>query len=107
MLQVFLNILLNAIQAVPPGGEIALKTFLDPVNERLVVSVADAGPGIPPENLAKVFEPFFSTRPQGTGLGLAVSHRTIVAHGGEIAVHSEEGRGTTVTIALPFAPQEV
>lgn len=107
LLQVFLNILLNAIQAVPPGGEIALKTFLDPVNERLVVSVADAGPGIPPEYLEKIFEPFFSTKAQGTGLGLAVSHRTIVAHGGEIAVHSEEGRGTTVTIALPFPPQEV
>lgn len=106
MLQVFLNILLNAIQAVPPGGEISLRTWVDPVNECLMAAVADTGPGIPPEYLEKIFDPFFSTKPQGTGLGLAISNRIIAAHGGELAVQCQEGGGTTFTIALPL-PQGV
>lgn len=106
MLQVFLNLLLNAIQAVPPGGEIGLRTCVDPVNERLVVAVADTGPGIPPEYLEKIFDPFFSTKPQGTGLGLAISRGIIAAHGGELAVQCREGGGTTFTIALPL-PQRM
>ena len=67
-------------RAVPPGGEIGLRTCVDSVNKRLVAAVADAGPGIPPEYLEKIFDPFFSTKPQGTGLGLAISRRIIAAY---------------------------
>lgn len=65
------------------------------------ISVADTGRGIPPENLSRIFDLYFTTRPEGTGLGLSLVHRIVAEHGGRIHVESEVGRGTTVTIALP------
>jgi two-component system sensor histidine kinase AtoS len=103
--QVLLNLLINAIQAVTPGGRIVLATARTAPG-RVVITVADNGSGIPPEHLEKVFDPFFSTKPGGTGLGLAVVQRIIGAHGGEVSIDSEAGKGTTVTIRLPEAPAE-
>ena len=108
MQQVFLNILLNAIQAMPRGGTVTLRTFLEPpllpwAGAR--VEIADTGNGIPAEYLHRVFDPFFTTRERGTGLGLSVSRRIVVAHGGELGVESQKGRGTKFTIRLPMSPQ--
>jgi len=67
-----------------------------------VVRITDRGSGIPDEHLPTIFEPFFTTRPGGTGLGLYISHDIVKRHGGNIAVLSEPGRGTTFTVELPF-----
>jgi signal transduction histidine kinase len=102
MQQVFVNILLNAVEAMKPGGEIRIKSYVDRSRGLQVAVVQDDGCGIAPENLDKIFEPFFSTKPKGTGLGLAVSYGIVKAHGGELSVESEPGKGTRFTISLPL-----
>jgi signal transduction histidine kinase len=98
---VFLNIQVNAWQAMPLGGMIRVTTQAD--RRRVIVRIADTGCGIPEEHLGRLFEPFFTTKSpeQGTGLGLPVAHHLIAAHGGHIEVASQVQRGTTVTIVLP------
>ena len=98
--QVFGNIILNGFQAMPEGGELIVKTGLED-SDWLRISFTDTGTGISKENLQKVFEPLFSTKAKGIGLGLAVSRSMILEHGGDIDVKSSEGEGTTFTIRLP------
>jgi signal transduction histidine kinase len=104
--QVFLNLLINAAHAIPEGAverhEIALVTRRES-DSRVVVEVRDTGSGIPAENLERIFRPFFTTKPVGvgSGLGLSVCQRIISAHGGDISVESELGRGTTFRVVLP------
>jgi signal transduction histidine kinase/CheY-like chemotaxis protein len=98
--QVFINLVLNAVDAMPDGGTLHLASW-QARDGRLAVAFSDTGHGISPENLARVFEPFFSTREDGTGLGLTVSHNVIERHGGEIVVESTVGKGTTFTVWLP------
>jgi PAS domain S-box-containing protein len=104
--QVFLNLLLNAAQAIPEGQaqrhEIRVRTMGAP-GGRVAVEVADTGSGIPPELLDRIFDPFFTTKPVGvgTGLGLSVCHGIVTAQGGSITVQSELGRGTVVRVELP------
>lgn len=107
MEQVFLNILLNAIQAMPRGGTVTLRTFPEPPLlpwAGVRVEIADTGAGIPAEYLHRVFGPFFTTKEGGTGLGLSVSRQIVAAHGGELGVESQEGRGSRFTIRLPMVP---
>ncbi|MCP4539226.1 MAG: PAS domain S-box protein [Chloroflexi bacterium] len=101
--QVFLNILLNAVDAMPNGGSLHVSSYLVE-DDRLTVSFSDSGVGIPPEHLGRIFEPFFSTKEGGTGLGLSISHGMIEQHGGEITVQSTAGEGTTFTVWLPVLP---
>lgn len=102
--QVFLNMFLNARDAMEDGGQLTLKTSLitDAGQSFAQVAITDTGPGIPPEHLPKVFEPFYTTKPTGTGIGLAVSYGIVQAHGGSIKVNSTPG-STTFTVALPLA----
>ncbi|MDI6868562.1 MAG: ATP-binding protein [Coprothermobacterota bacterium] len=102
--QVFYNILLNAVQAMPDGGKLTLKARL--FDEEAVISFSDTGPGIPEEHLDKVFDPFFTTKDRGTGLGLAVSHRMMEALGGKIEVQSKKGEGATFVVHLPLFKEE-
>jgi signal transduction histidine kinase len=107
--QALLNLLLNAQQAMPHGGEITLQARKGGAcggRPAIELSVIDTGRGMTPEVLARAFRPFFSGRPGGTGLGLATARRIIEAHGGAIAVESEPNRGTKFTITLPLAEQE-
>ncbi|HKP85834.1 MAG TPA: ATP-binding protein, partial [Blastocatellia bacterium] len=105
---VFANLLDNALQHTKPGGQIDVA--IRPVNgngsrdgrHEIHIEFSDTGAGIAPENLSKVFEPFFTTRAAGTGLGLAIVRKAIHDHGGTIAVHSELGKGTTFVIDLPL-----
>lgn len=97
--QVFLNILINAVEATPKGGKIFVKCELDEPG-RLRIAVEDTGEGIPKENIDKLFDPFFSTKKKGTGLGLAIVKSIIEAHDGEIDVESEPGKGTRFIITL-------
>lgn len=97
--QVFLNLFTNATDAMPDGGQIKVETSV--CDEKVVISVADTGVGIPETLRQKIFEPLFSTKNNGSGLGLTVSSSIIREHGGEISVDSEEGRGSKFTITLP------
>jgi signal transduction histidine kinase len=99
--QVALNLILNAIQILPRGGQIRIRT-LAPAHGRVAFDVADDGPGIPPELQDRIFTPFFSAREGGTGLGLALVQRIVQAHRGTITVQSEPGRGTTFRVELPL-----
>ena len=100
--QVFLNLIINAIQAMPEGGTVTVTTGSD--NNRVSVSIKDTGRGIEPENIEKLFTPFFTTKEsgKGVGLGLAVSQGIIERHGGSIEVTSTIGVGSTFTVFLPF-----
>lgn len=97
--QVFLNILLNAAQALDGKGSASVTVSADHAGAHVVVR--DSGPGIPPEWLGRVFDPFASTKPEGTGLGLAIARQIVVAHGGTIEIESSLGHGTTVRVRLP------
>lgn len=101
MEQVFINFFMNAMEAIQGQGTISVRSFKDPDNKEIVVEIEDSGMRIPQEHMEKIFEPFFSTKPKGTGLGLAVNYGIIQKHGGQIQVTSQPGRGTTMTIRLP------
>ena len=104
--QVFYNVVLNAVQAMPEGGTLRVSTTRRRSRikgQRMVeVAVADSGVGIPPEDLQRIFSPFFTTKERGTGLGLTVVHRIVEIHGGLVEVESEVGKGTTFRISIPL-----
>ena len=104
--QVFINLVMNAIQAMPSGGKLAIRSSASE-DGWVKVSVQDNGSGIAPENMEKLFTPFFTTKEEGKGLGLglAVSYGIIERHGGKVEVQSELGRGTTFTVHLPVGKE--
>lgn len=97
--QALMNLVVNAKQAMPNGGELIFETRND--RDNILISITDTGEGIPPERLGKIFEAYYSTKKTGSGLGLATTKRIIESHHGTIAVHSEVGKGTQFTIRLP------
>ena len=99
--QVFTNLIANGLQAMPAGGDLVVEVELDESGERVCVSVRDTGSGIRSEDMGRLFTPFFSTKTQGTGLGLAVSYGIISDHRGEIKASSSIGNGTTFQVSLP------
>jgi two-component system NtrC family sensor kinase len=101
--QIFMNILLNAIHASPKGGQVQVRVYPDRGGDAVCIEVADAGPGIPEQDLERIFDPFFTTKDpnQGTGLGLMICHRLVAAHDGEIEVASTPGGGATFYVRLP------
>jgi two-component system NtrC family sensor kinase len=103
--QVLLNLVLNALEAMPQGGTLLVRTAsLLPATKGVSISVQDDGLGMGPDDLAHLFDPFYTTKPSGTGLGLSISYDLIAQHKGEIQVASEPGQGTTFTIQLPLSP---
>ena len=105
--QVILNLLMNAIQAMPGGGQLSMSGRFSRDGYWVELTVQDSGVGIPPEDLDKLFDPFFSTKEGGIGLGLSIAHRIIDQHHGKIEVESNPGKGTLFTISLPvFTPLE-
>jgi len=110
--QVFLNIVLNSLEAMPGGGKLSFS--IAPAtgkgngrtNGMIAVRIDDTGAGITPEKMERLFEPFFSDRPHGTGLGLTIARRIIEAHNGHIKIQSEVGKGTSVTVELPLAQSD-
>jgi signal transduction histidine kinase len=99
MVQVFVNIVLNAVQVSPSGSRVEIGALVS--DGMLAVSVRDEGPGIRPEHLDRIFDPFFSTKTRGTGLGLSISNRIVQSHGGRIEVQ-QPGRGTVIRVLLPL-----
>jgi signal transduction histidine kinase len=99
--QVLHNLAMNAVEAMPNGGELTISA--NAVEDKLIeITVQDTGVGIPSENLSKVFQPFFTTKEQGIGLGLAICYRIVEGHGGAISVESEIGKGSQFRIRLPL-----
>jgi two-component system sensor histidine kinase HydH len=103
--QAFLNLLVNSQQAMPDGGDLIVRSGKD-ADGRATVEVADTGCGISSEDLGKIFQPYFSTKREGTGLGLPTTRRIIQAHGGTVGVHTEPGRGSSFTLHLPLSAQK-
>jgi hypothetical protein len=104
--QIFLNLILNAVQAMPEGGTLTIRSQVKEAggSRSVTVTFADTGVGIPKQLQAKIFTPFFTTKAQGTGLGLAICHKLVAQHGGRLSVESEEGKGTMFTVELPVPP---
>jgi len=102
--QALLNIVKNAIAAMPEGGTLTISVSVR--NDELLIAVSDTGIGIPEELLAKIFEPYFTTKESGTGLGLTITFKIIKEHNGEITVESSPGIGSTFTIHLPIPQPE-
>lgn len=103
--QIAVNLISNAVQAMEDGGgDVTVKTAFRSGYVEMVF--ADNGPGIPPETVGKVFDPFYSTRDEGTGLGLTIVHRIVDEHNGHIEVESEPGEGTRFTVSLPAMEEQ-
>ncbi len=105
--QSLINLVLNAIAATAAGGYVRVLTRHVPQNREINVAVTDNGAGISENNLLKIFDPFFTTKDDGSGLGLAITHGIIEQHSGSIEAESRLGHGTTFTIKLPLAKDEV
>lgn len=103
--QVFLNLLLNAIQAIEEQGIITIRTYVSADRTYVKCEIQDTGCGISPEDMAKIFEPFFSTKAKGTGLGLAVSYGIIQKHKGNIYVTGKPGEETVFNLEFPIPPK--
>jgi signal transduction histidine kinase len=97
--QVILNLFINATQAMNEGGELIIRTNMNDKNANIEIS--DTGTGIPPEEIDKIFQAYYTSRPAGTGLGLPIAKKIINAHNGNIAVNSQPGKGTSFTITIP------
>ena len=98
--QALLNVLLNAVEAMPKGGRLTVSSFVDRTSH--IVTIADTGSGIPPEDLKRIFDPFFSRKDNGTGLGLAIVQGIVEQHKGKIKIESKVGIGTTVVLEFPL-----
>lgn len=107
MEQVIINLIQNAVQAMPHGGDLSLELAED--DDKAVLEITDTGQGIPKSTRSRIFEPFFTTKPEGegTGMGLPVSYGIVSRHGGQIEVESEVGEGTTFRIVLPKEAERV
>ena len=102
--QALLNLIQNAMAAMPKGGTLSL--LAEYTNDELRISISDTGVGIPEELLTKIFEPYFTTKKSGTGLGLTITFKIIKEHSGDISLESKEGKGSTFTIHLPVPQKE-
>jgi two-component system NtrC family sensor kinase len=109
ILQVFTNIIINAVDAMKDSGVLTIRTLHVESPQRIEISFSDTGPGIPSNELDKVFEPFYTTKEvgRGTGLGLSVSYGIIEGHGGTMRVQSRVTKGTTFIVLLPVTEEKV
>ncbi len=105
MKQAFYNVIKNSFEAMKNRGILRIRTDMD--ESHVIVSFTDTGGGISAENLSHIFEPYFTTKPSGTGLGLLIVRRIVREHGGELSIESSEGRGLTLTIRLPYIDKRV
>lgn len=103
--QALMNLVINAMQAIERGGAISVSADL--VGAAILIQVSDTGPGIPPERLASIFDPYFTTKTEGSGLGLWIAQQIITAHGGRIQASNTPGGGALFGMALPLQPRSV
>src|SRR5580704_7739801 len=105
MKQAFYNVIKNSLEAMKRHGTLRIRTDVD--DTHIIVSFVDTGSGMSAENLSRVFEPYFTTKPSGTGLGLLIVRRIVREHGGELSVESSDGKGLTLAIRLPYIDKRV
>src|SRR5205807_1877723 len=105
MKQAFYNVMKNSFEAMKARGILRIRTDKD--DSHVIVKFTDTGGGISPENLSRVFEPYFTTKTSGTGLGLLIVRRIVREHGGELSIESSEGKGLTLAIRLPYIDKRV
>jgi len=105
MKQAFYNMIKNSLEAMHRHGRLRIRTDLD--DTHVVLQFTDTGGGMSAENLSRVFEPYFTTKPSGTGLGLLIVRRIVREHGGELSIKSSEGKGLTLTIRLPYIDKRI
>jgi signal transduction histidine kinase len=103
--QAFYNVIKNSFEAMKRRGILRIRTDMDATH--VLVSFTDNGGGISAENLSRIFEPYFTTKSSGSGLGLLIVRRIVREHGGEMAIESSEGRGLTLTLRLPYRDKRV
>jgi signal transduction histidine kinase len=104
--QILMNLMLNSIEAMKDtGGVLTLKSQLRE-DGQVAISIQDTGPGLPPEKADQIFDAFFTTKPQGSGMGLAISKSIVESHGGRIWANGNGGRGATFHFTLPVHPAE-
>jgi two-component system, sporulation sensor kinase E len=103
--QAFYNVIKNSLEAMRRHGTLRIRTDLDETH--VIVAFTDTGGGISAENLSRVFEPYFTTKPSGTGLGLLIVRRIVREHGGELSIESSEGKGLTLTIRVPYVDKRI
>ncbi len=101
--QVLLNLYLNAIESMQPGGELGVELLAGEEDHRIEIRVSDTGCGIPGEHLSRIFDPYFTTKSTGTGLGLAIAHNITEAMGGKMNISSRPGKGTTICLTIPVS----
>ena len=105
MQQVLRNLISNSVEAMPEGGTLAIRAVENRQDGTVRLSVRDSGSGMPPEVMARLFQPLFTTKARGIGLGLVVVKNLAEANGGTVEVQSEPEKGTTITVVLPVQPQ--
>jgi signal transduction histidine kinase len=105
LVQVFLNLLINAFQVLPEGGRITIRTAVD--QDQLDIEIEDNGPGVPPEHAPRVFDPFFTTRDEGMGLGLTVVQQIVRIHGGDVTLSTSVHGGACFRCVLPRTPERI
>jgi two-component system, sporulation sensor kinase E len=105
MKQAFYNVIKNSLEAMRRHGTLRIRTDLD--DTYVIVSFTDTGGGMSAENLSRVFEPYFTTKPSGTGLGLLIVRRIVREHGGELSIESGQDKGLTLTIRLPYIEKRI
>src|SRR5438094_3376671 len=105
MKQAFYNVIKNSLEAMKRGGILRIRTDMD--DSHVFINFVDTGGGMSAENLSRVFEPYFTTKPSGTGLGLLIVRRIVREHGGELCIESSEGKGLALTIRLPYIDRRV
>lgn len=104
--QVFLNLVINAIDAMPDGGALKVRTSFDEDRKSIIIEVADTGAGVDPKDADNIFHPFFTSKPKGTGLGLAICRQLVEQHGGSIGLDKDDADGARFVIRLPHRPVE-
>jgi signal transduction histidine kinase len=104
MRKALLNLILNGLEAIGARGRLTVSTLLVPEARTVTITIEDTGPGMTDETLSRVFDLFFTTKPEGTGLGMAIARSVIDRHGGEMTLQSAPGSGTRVRIRLPLGP---
>ena len=100
----FLNLVLNGLESLSPGGRLTVSVVYAREPRTIAVTIEDTGSGMSEETLSRVFDFFFTTKPEGTGLGMSIARAVIEGHGGRLALHSAPGEGTRVTVTLPVEP---
>src|SRR5205085_8016598 len=101
----FYDVIKNSLEAMKQRGILRIRTDMD--NTHVIIGFTDTGGGISVDNLGRVFEPYFTTKPSGTGLGLLIVRRIVREHGGELSIQSSQGKGLTLTIRLPYIDKRV